>query len=144
MRRTLVPVSLVLAPIVWTGVPLGCHPGPATAPTTSTSTSAPASAPPVGSASSAKPKISLTGGLLLPDTAGSTPPDDPTPSGPGPACAKDEDCWSKTCCPATQPHHCVHASLAKHCALKDVSCKPAAVTFTCVCEAGACKGRPPG
>ena len=79
----------------------------------------------------------------MPDTAAPTASVDELPEGPGPACSKDEDCWSRTCCPATKLTHCVHASLAKHCALKDVSCPKAPVVFTCVCIEGACAGRAP-
>ncbi|MBL8717753.1 MAG: hypothetical protein JNL79_17340 [Myxococcales bacterium] len=104
------------------------------------------SSAPVASAasSSARPKISLTGGLLLPDTASPAASVDEAPLGPAPPCVKDDDCWSRTCCPATTPSQCVHASLAKGCALKDVACKKAVVTFTCFCDAGACKGRAAG
>lgn len=104
------------------------------------------SSAPVASAasSSARPKISLTGGLLLPDTASPTASVDDTPLGPAPPCAKDEDCWSRTCCPATLPAQCVHGTLAKHCAVEERVCKKAAVTFTCFCDAGVCKGRAAG
>ncbi len=60
---------------------------------------------------------------------------------PGPACAKDEDCWSKTCCPAAAPEECVHSSRARKCAIVDVQCKPQPTRFTCVCHEGACTGR---
>lgn len=102
------------------------------------------SSAPVASASSARPKISLTGGLLLPDTANPAASVDETPLGPAPPCAKDEDCWSRTCCPATVPAQCVHGTLAKHCAVEERICKKAAVTFTCFCDAGTCKGRAAG
>lgn len=99
------------------------------------------SSAPVASPSSARPKISLTGGLLLPDTANPVASVDDAPLGPAPPCAKDEDCWSRTCCPATQPSQCVHGTLAKHCAVEERICKKAAVTFTCFCDAGTCNGR---
>ena len=107
----------------------------------------PVSPPPSVTASvsaTARPKVSLTGGLLVPDTMKPEPEDPGEPTGPSPPCVKDEDCWSRTCCPATKPEQCVHGTLAKGCALKEVACKKtAAPTFTCACVAGACKGRPP-
>ena len=62
-------------------------------------------------------------------------------TGPPPACSKDEDCWSKTCCPAKAPEDCVHASRARKCAIVDGSCKPSPMHYTCVCDSGSCKGR---
>ncbi len=62
-------------------------------------------------------------------------------SGPPPLCAKDEDCWSRSCCPAKAPEECVHASRARKCAIVDVSCKPTPIHYTCFCDGGACKGR---
>lgn len=76
----------------------------------------------------------------------STPKHDPEEadeelSGPLPACSKDEDCWSRSCCPAKAPEDCVHASRARKCAIVDVTCKPSPMHYTCVCDGGACKGR---
>ncbi len=121
----------------------------ACAPAVTGGTATPVASTTVASASAAsvssapRPKVSLTGGLILPDTAAPTASAGEPPTGPGPACSKDEDCWSRTCCPATKPAHCVHASLAKHCALKDVACAKASVVFTCACVDGACTGRLP-
>jgi hypothetical protein len=67
--------------------------------------------------------------------------EDDEANGPVPPCAKDEDCWSKTCCPARAPEECVHALRARRCAIVDVSCAKTPMHYTCVCDAGACKGR---
>ncbi len=69
--------------------------------------------------------------------------DDDGALGPAPPaiCGKDEDCWSRTCCPAKEPEDCVHASRARKCAIVDIQCKPSPMHYTCVCESGACKGR---
>lgn len=76
-----------------------------------------------------------------------------SPSGPASAatvardeapqpCARDEDCWSRTCCPAVAPEQCVHAVRAQRCAIVDVQCptddRP---RFTCFCRDGQCDGR---
>lgn len=83
-------------------------------------------------------------GMAPSSSGGAGPPVEGAQAGPPeppPACAKDEDCWSKTCCPATAPEECVHASRARKCAIVDVQCKPQSVRFTCVCDDGACTGR---
>jgi hypothetical protein len=67
--------------------------------------------------------------------------DDDALSGPPIACAKDEDCWSKTCCPAKTPEQCVHASRARKCAIVDIKCEATPIHYTCVCDSGACRGR---
>lgn len=81
--------------------------------------------------------------LLLPGIGMSTskPPPEVEPSGPTPACASDDDCWSKTCCPARAPEECVHASRARKCAIVDLKCQPTPMHYSCVCDAGECKGR---
>ena len=63
------------------------------------------------------------------------------PLGERPPCAKDEDCWSSTCCPATKAEHCVHASLAQKCAAVDVKCAKSDVRYDCLCTSGQCEGR---
>ena len=63
------------------------------------------------------------------------------PIGERPPCAKDEDCWSSTCCPATAAEHCVHSALAQKCALVDVTCAKSDVHYDCVCVQGQCDGR---
>jgi hypothetical protein len=84
---------------------------------------------------------------LLPGVGMSTskPSGDPDETdditGPPPVCSKDEDCWSKTCCPAKAPEDCVHASRARKCAIVDITCKPSPMHYTCVCDSGSCKGR---
>lgn len=98
---------------------------------------------PVASASAAPKPIPTT---LLPGVGMSTAKpvvdqDDDAVFGPAPPCAKDDDCWSRTCCPARAPEECVHASRARKCAIVDVSCKPSPMHYTCVCDAGSCKGR---
>jgi len=137
MRRVLLVAGVLFAGGL---AAFACSPGvtapPAAVPAASSSASV-ASA----TASAARPKISLTGGLLLPDTASPVTSVGEAPLGPAPPCAKDEDCWSRTCCPATQPSQCVHGTLAKHCAVEERICKKAAVTFTCFCDAGVCGGR---
>jgi hypothetical protein len=67
--------------------------------------------------------------------------EDDEPEGPPQLCGKDEDCWSKTCCPAKAPEECVHASRARKCAIVDVKCSATPIHYTCVCDQGACKGR---
>lgn len=108
----------------------------------------PPSAPPpepVASSSAKAPPLPTT---LLPGVGMSTAPvgpdvdaDEEDTAGPAPLCAKDEDCWSRSCCPAKAPEECVHASRARKCAIVDVSCKPTPIHYTCFCESGACKGR---
>jgi hypothetical protein len=66
---------------------------------------------------------------------------DDDPPGPPVACAKDEDCWSRTCCPAKAPEECVHASRARKCAIIDIKCAATPIHYTCFCDSGACRGR---
>jgi hypothetical protein len=83
--------------------------------------------------------------LLLPSmptgTSAATTSAPLPPVGQRPPCAKDEDCWSSTCCPATKAEQCVHGSLAQKCAIVDVTCPKGDVRFDCVCVAGQCDGR---
>ena len=93
---------------------------------------------------SAKPLPMPT--TLLPGVGMSTTPpssddDDHDATMGSTVCAKDDDCWSRTCCPARAPEECVHASRARKCAIIDITCKPSPLHYTCVCDGGACKGR---
>jgi len=85
--------------------------------------------------------------LLLPSepTSGGSAPVNvkPPPKEAQPACGSDQDCWSITCCPATNADECVHHSLAQKCAIVDVRCPKLDAHVDCVCEAGVCTGRAP-
>ena len=63
------------------------------------------------------------------------------PPGQRPPCAKDEDCWSSTCCPATAAEHCIHSALAQKCGLVDVKCAKSETHYDCVCVESQCAGR---
>jgi hypothetical protein len=121
-------------------------------------TTLPPEAPPVRAASASATSAPVTEGSTSPSAplpttlmpgigmAPSKPaaePDEHEPSGPPPACSKDEDCWSKTCCPAKAPEECVHALKARRCAVVDLSCPKTTARYTCFCDAGACRGRLP-
>ena len=89
------------------------------------------------------PTLLLPGVGMSSPTAGTVGADPDEVAGPPPPCGRDEDCWSKTCCPARAPTDCVHAQLARRCAIVDLRCPPTdGARFTCVCQAGACTGRP--
>jgi hypothetical protein len=114
----------------------------ATAPSQVASSGAGAAAPAPAKPSASAPPLPTT---LLPGVGMSSkkPPveEDDDVSGPAVACAKDEDCWSKTCCPAKTPEECVHASRARKCAIVDIKCAATPIHYTCVCESGTCHGR---
>ncbi|MGZ3417726.1 MAG: hypothetical protein ACXVEE_07660 [Polyangiales bacterium] len=126
-------------PVVVVACASATSPAPvAVAPATSASTSAPSS-----SASISKPMpTTLLPGVGM--SSGKPKPDDveeEDPKGPPPLCAKDEDCWSKTCCPAKAPEECVHASRARKCAIIDIKCAATPIHYSCVCDSGTCRGR---
>jgi hypothetical protein len=100
---------------------------------------APAAAPSAsaGLPTTLLPGVGMSGAAPKPETDD----DDLLADGPPPACAKDEDCWSRSCCPAAAPEECVHASRARRCAIIDVQCKAKPIHYTCVCAEGACRGR---
>jgi len=86
--------------------------------------------------------------LLLPSeptggsgSTASAPNPKPPPKNEQPGCATDLDCWSITCCPATDPEQCVHHSLAQKCAVIDMTCPKLDTHLDCACEKGVCTGR---
>lgn len=83
----------------------------------------------------------LMPGIGMAPSKPSPEPEEDESTGPPPPCTKDEDCWSKTCCPAKAPEECVHGLKARRCAIVDVSCAKSPIHYTCICDAGACKGR---
>ena len=109
-------------------------------PARSTVTESPPSSTATAASAHARP---IPADLLLPSmptgTIASSAP--LPPPGQRPPCAKDEDCWSSTCCPATAAEHCVHGSLAQKCAIVDVTCAKSEVRYDCVCVASQCAGR---
>ena len=105
----------------------------------------PAAPPPASmiAKTEASPAASPLPTMLMPGIgmAPSKPAPEPEDDTPAPPCAKDEDCWSKTCCPAKAPEECVHALKARRCAIVDVACAKTPITYACICESGVCKGR---
>lgn len=83
--------------------------------------------------------------LLLPSEPTGKPNATPVlpPPSERPPCANDQDCWSITCCPATNADECVHHSLAQKCAMMDVTCPKLDAHVECVCDKGECSGRAP-
>ena len=82
--------------------------------------------------------------LLLPSMDGGHPADPLAglpPREERPRCGANEDCWSATCCPATDAAQCVHHLLAQRCGIVDVTCPPLAAHVDCVREGGECTGR---
>ena len=106
----------------------------------------PEGAPSASTPASSSSVVMMPIDLLLPSMPTGKPPSNAPlpPPEERPPCAKDEDCWSWTCCPATNPDHCVHSSLAQKCALVDMTCAktpPGESRYDCVCDAGKCAGR---
>ena len=142
MARSLVTQLSALGLVV-TGSVLACA-GATPVPPPAAPTKAPVAKPPV-----AVDHVAALPTMLMPGIgmAPSKPPpdveEDDEPTGPPPPCTKDEDCWSKTCCPAKAPEECVHALKARRCAIVDVACAKTPVHYTCVCDTGSgfCKGR---
>lgn len=139
MSRSLVTRLSALG-LVAAGTMFACAGAPPVPPTTP----APAPSPAKTEASPAASPLPTT---LMPGIGMATSKPNPDPeeddeaSGPVPPCVKDEDCWSKTCCPARAPEECVHALKARKCAIVDVSCAKTPMHYTCVCDSGQCKGR---
>ena len=114
------------------------------------STPQPTSSPAPTTTTSAAP---TTTGAPLPDLllpseptggtgfAANAPNPKPPPKNEQPGCATDQDCWSITCCPATDPEQCVHHSLAQKCAVIDMTCPKLDTHLDCACEKGVCTGR---
>jgi hypothetical protein len=139
MRSSAGPFAAVAMTVVAAAIASACRTPPAQEPPR---TAAPSAS---GPATSSSFRPSADAMLLLPGvgmSSGKSPAlADAEPQGPPPACVKDEDCWSKTCCTAAAPEDCVHGSLARKCAIVEVQCKTPPIRYTCVCDGGTCAGR---